>query len=102
MKVRLVPPEANGTRSVEIRCSEICFDALIRCIRRIPGASVSMAHENPLTDDASAIVRYKDVDLKLWTPFSDFFIDCAAPGPVFDDFVSYLTNHKVRWWEKFF
>jgi hypothetical protein len=40
-----------------------------------------------MTDDAKATIRYKETTFTLWTPFSDFVIDCSATGGVFDEFV---------------
>ena len=96
-----VNAHADGAKSIVINCNELSFRALLRCIRRIPGTVVTDAAINPMNDDAKATIRYKDATLTLETPFSDYIINCTSPG-VFDEFVSRLRDHKVKWWGRFF
>lgn len=92
--------ETDGTRSVEIRVAEISFRSLIRCLRRLPGVVVTDCVFDPMNDDAKATIHYRDATMSLGTPFSDFVIDCPSPTPAFDEFVSMLREHQVRWWER--
>lgn len=100
MKVRLLGVESDGTRSVEIRSSELSYRALLRCMRGIPGAVVSDTAHDPMNDNAKATIRYKGAVFTLDTPFSDYIINCPAPAVVFDEFVSKLKDYRVKWWEK--
>ena len=76
--------------------------ALLRCIRRIPGAVVSDTAHDAMNDNAKATIRYKETLLTLETPFSDYIINCSSSGDAFDEFVSKLAAHEVKWWEKLF
>jgi hypothetical protein len=102
MIIRTLETESNGTRNVEIRTNELSFPALLRCIRGIEGAMVTDTAHDPMNDNAKASIRYKGAVFTLETPFSDYVISCATPGDSFDEFVSKLKDHKVRWWEKLF
>jgi hypothetical protein len=90
---------SDGVRSVEIRCDEVSFDALIRILRRIPGATVSDVAALPMTDDAKATIHYKDIQMKIVTPFADYHLECASSSATFDEFVGLLRAHQTRWWE---
>ena len=92
----------SGARSVEIPCNESSFDALVRCMRAIPGVLVSDTAHDPLNDNAKATIHYKGAVFTLDTPFSDYWIHCAIPTPYFDEFLSHLKAHRTRWWERFF
>src|SRR5262245_9641301 len=100
MKVEYLGAEGDGTRSVEIRVAEISFGALVRYMRRIPGVVVTEIALNPMNDDAKATIQYKGVTMTLGTPFSDFVIDCPSSSQTFDEFVSMLRAHEVRWRDK--
>lgn len=99
MNIKPLGTESNGTRSVEIRSNELSYRALLR---GIPDVVVTDAAHDPMNDNAKASIRYKDATLTLETPFSDYIINCAAPSGTFDEFVSKLKEHKVKWWEKLF
>ena len=71
-------------------------------MRAIPGAVVSDTASDPLNDNARATIHYHGATFTLDTPFSDYWIHCAAPTPVFDEFVSHLRAYRTRWWERFF
>lgn len=101
MKINPLRTE-NDERSIEIRCNEVSFGALLRCMRRIPETVVTNTSFNPMTDDAHASIRYKDLELTLETPFSDYIIFGPSQDGAFDEFVAKLRDHKVRWWEKIF
>ena len=92
----------GGARNVEIRCNEIPFHALLRCLRRLPGALVSGAVKNPMNDDAQALIRYKNIAIQLETPFSDYVLSCESPGHEFDEVLDHLRSYKTQWWERFF
>ncbi len=100
MNVNYLGTESDGTRNIEIRCNEISFSALVRRMRRIPGTVVTNTSFNPMNDDAYANIRYKDLELTLETPFSDYIIFGPSQDGAFDEFVTKLRDHKVRWWEK--
>jgi hypothetical protein len=102
MNIKPLRIEGDGTRSIEIRCDELSYRALFRCIRRISGAVVTDAAHDPMNDNAKASIRYKDTTLTLETPFSDYIISCTSPSSAFDEFVSKLRGQKVKWWEKLF
>jgi hypothetical protein len=102
MNILRVNTHADGTRSIVINCNEISYRALLRCIRRIPGAVVTDAAHDLMNDNAKATIRYKAATLVLETPFSDYILNCSSPSSAFDEFVSRLGNHKVKWWEKMF
>jgi hypothetical protein len=103
MNIKPLGTESNGTRSVEIRSNELSYRALLRCIRAIPGGVVTDTAHDPMNDNAKASIRYKDAALTLETPFSDYIIiNCAVPSEAFDEFVSKLRDHKVKWWDKIF
>ena len=102
MNIKTLGTESDGTRSIEIRCSEISYRALLRCIRRIPNAVVTHAAHDPMNDNVKASICYKDVVLMLETPFSDYVINCSSASSAFDEFVSKLGDQKVKWWERMF
>jgi hypothetical protein len=102
MKIRHVHNKEGGTRSVEIRANELSFRALLRRIRNIPGAVITDSSHDPMNDNARVSVRYKDKTLVIDTPFSDYFINCAAPSDAFDEFVALLSDKPVKWWERLF
>jgi hypothetical protein len=101
MEIRQLPTESNSTRSVEIQAGTLSYRALLRCIRRIPGAVVTKASHDPMNDDTIMTIRYKDVILTVETPFSDYFISCGSPGTAFDEFVSSLRRYRDRWRDHF-
>jgi hypothetical protein len=101
MEITELSTESDGTRSVEIRAGTLSYRALLRCIRRIPGAFVAETSHDPMNDNTRVKVRYKDVMLTLETPFSDYIINCASPGSAFDEFVSHLRGYRARWWDRF-
>ncbi len=100
MNVRILGTQPDGTLSVEIRCDESSYHALLRCIRKLPGAIVSDATHDPMNDDARAHIRYRDIEVNLQTPFSDYVLDCTSASATFDEFVASLREHQVRWWER--
>lgn len=102
MDVKKLGTEPNGTRSVEIRTNEIGFSALVRHIRRIPGAVVSDVARDPMNDNAKCNITYKDLSLTVETPFSDYVINCRSGGGTFDEFIDRLACQRVKWWERFF
>jgi hypothetical protein len=102
MKIKKLRTESNGNRSVEIRSNEVSYRALIRSIRRIPGAVVIYAAHDPMNDNAKLIVGYKDVTLNVETPFSDYIVNCSSSSDAFDEFVEKLSSYSVKWWERLF
>lgn len=100
MNVNELGTESDGTKNIEIRCNEIGFRALVRCMRKIPGTVVTNTSFDPMNDNAKASIRYKDLELTLETPFSDYIIFGPSQDGAFDEFVAKLRDHKVRWWEK--
>lgn len=100
MKIRHLGTESDGTRSIEIRSSELSYRALLRCIRRIPGAVVTDAAHDPMNDNTKVSIRYKDVNITIETPFSDYIINCTASSGAFDEFVSRLSSYPVKWWDR--
>lgn len=101
MEIRVLGTESNGTRSVEIRSGELSYRALLRHIKRIPGANVTHAMHDPMNDNTEVIVRYKDIILTIDTPFSDYIINCISSSVAFDEFISKLRSAPVKWWERY-
>ena len=102
MKIKYLGNESDGTRSIEIRANELSYRALLRCIHRIPGAVVTDAIHDPMNDNTQINIKYKDVNISIETPFSDYIVNCQSPSGVFNEFVSILNNYRVKWWERFF
>lgn len=102
MKIYHLRTKEDGTKSFEIRCSEVPYHVLLRSIRRIAGAVVINAVHNPMNDDTNMSITYKDVTITIETPFSDYIINCTSCSEAFDEFVTLLSNYHVRWWERFF
>ena len=102
MKIKQLGTERDGTRSVEVRVNEISYKALLRCIRKIPGAIITKASHDPMNDNANIFIRYKDINIIVDTPFSDYIINCNSPCESFDEFISFLENYSIKWWERFF
>jgi hypothetical protein len=100
MKISQLGTESNGTRSFEIRAGTLSYRALLRCIRRIPGAVVTEAAHHPITDDTKISIRYKDITITIETPFSDYIINCTSSSGAFDEFVSKLSSCPVKWWDR--
>lgn len=86
----------------EISCNEISYRGLLRSIKKIPEATVIESSHDLMNDDTFVRIRYKDIPIILETPFSDYIIKCESSDRLFDEFISKLSSHKVRWWEKFF
>jgi len=101
MKIRHLGTESDGSRSIEIRSSELSYRALLRCIHRIPGAVVTDAKHDPMSDNSNITIRYKDVSITIETPFSDYIASCTSSSGAFDEFVSRLRKYPVKWWERF-
>lgn len=101
MIVRQLGVEADGTRSVEIRANQLSYRALLRTIRKIPGAKVLDASHDPLNDNADILVKYRGVTIEIDTPFSDYIVNCLCQGDAFDSFVDALRKYEVKWWERF-
>jgi hypothetical protein len=102
MEIMPLGTESNGTRSVEIRSSEISYKALLRCINGIQGVIVTDTAHDPLNDNTKIILRYKGVVVFIETPFSDYVINCASSSDIFEEFVDKLRRYRVKWWERFF
>lgn len=55
-----------------------------------------------MTDDATAILHYKDFRIDIYTPFSDYWIqrtqDC--PEEIFWEVIAHLESSKTRWWNR--
>jgi hypothetical protein len=102
MKIRQLGAGADGTKSFEIRVNELSYRALLRSIRKIPGAIVADAAHDPMNDNTNITVRYKDATITIETPFSDYIVNCTSSSGAFDEFVSRLNNYPVKWWERFF
>jgi len=103
MNISELGTTSDGARSVEIRCAELPFPALIRCLKAIPGANVREVKQNPMSDDASAKVDFKGCVFEIETPMSDYLIvsrDRHDPE-IWKELLSHLRNYKVRWWERF-
>jgi hypothetical protein len=100
MKLRQLGTQSDGTRSFEIRAGTLSYRALLRCIRRIPGAFVTNATHHPMTDDTKISISYKDVTITIDTPFSDYIIHCTSSSGAFDEFVSKLSSSPVKWWDR--
>lgn len=101
MNIKRLGIDKNGNQSIEIRCSELTFRALLRHIRRIPGAIVTDSAQDPLNDNAKACIYFNGAMLTLETPFSDYVISSTS-STTFEDFISNLEGHEIRWWEKVF
>jgi len=101
MKIKYLGNESDGTRSVEIRAGELSYRALLRCIHKIPGAVISDATHDPMNDNTKINIKYKDANISIETPFSDYIVNCPSPSSAFDQFVSMLSNYRVKWWEHF-
>ncbi len=102
MKITDLGTESNGTRNFMMRTHVISYRALLRCIRRIPGAVITKARHNPLTYGTEIIVEYKDITIKIETVWADNIISCNSSSTAFDEFVSKLSSHKVKLWEYLF
>jgi hypothetical protein len=100
MEIRQLGTESDGTRSFEIRAGTLSYRALLRCIRRIPGAVVTEAAHDPMNDNTKVSIRYNDVTITIETPFSDYVINCTSSSGAFDEFVSKLSNYQVKWWDR--
>jgi hypothetical protein len=101
MNISQLGTQSDGTRSFEIRAGTLSYRALIRCIRRIPGAIVTDAAHHPMTDDTKISLRYKDITITIETPFSDYIINCTSSSGAFEEFISKLNEYPVRWWDRF-
>ena len=55
-----------------------------------------------MNDNTNISIKYKGVSINIDTPFSDYILNCSAPGDTFDEFVSGLERYSVKWWERFF
>ncbi len=102
MKITILSTESDGTKSFEIRTKEISFGALLRCIRKIPGATVSGSAFDAMNDNAKGMVKYKDIELSIEAPFSDYIINCQSTSDSFEEFMGILESYSVKWWERFF
>ncbi len=100
MKITKLGTESDGTRSFEIDTSTISYPALLRCIRRIPGAVITKARHNIITDETEIIIRYKDITITIDAPFSDYIINCTSSSAAFDEFISKLSSYQVKWWDR--
>jgi hypothetical protein len=92
----------NKIKSIVINVNELSLSALIRCIRKIPGTEINSVSVNQMNDDCNIKIKYKDINIFLYTPFSDYILECDNSGDIFDEFVKKLSLYKVRWWERFF
>ena len=100
MEIRRLETESDGTRSVEIRAGTLSYRALLRCIRRIPGSVVADAVHDPMNDNTKISIRYKDVNITIETPYSDYIINCSSSSALFDEFISKLRDCRLRWWDR--
>jgi hypothetical protein len=98
---RRLNAERDGTQSVEIGADQISYRALLRMIRKVPGALVKSAAYDPMNDNARIVVEYRGATISIETPFSDYIVNCSCPSHAFDDFIAVLAEHRVRWWERF-
>ncbi len=101
MKINHLETESDGTRSVEIRSSELSYRALLRCIKKMPGADVIETAHDPMNDNTRVKIRYKNIHIIIETPFSDYIVNCTSSHEAFDKFVAMLKNYQVKWWERF-
>ena len=102
MKVTRLGTSEDGTRRFEIQVGSIPYHSLLRCIRKIPGMVVVSAIGYPKADDAEIKLKYKDVTIKIATPYTDYLIECKSPSEAFDEFIAALSNYKISWWERLF
>jgi hypothetical protein len=98
ISVRNEPPTIQQVAIIE--SGELDFARLVRLLRRIPETTVTGVSRDLMTDDARADIVYRGLKLRLDAVFSDLWIECDQPSPLFDDLVSILRSHRVRWWER--
>jgi len=89
-------------RSVVINVNNVPLKALARCIKRIPNTTVSKFSFDPINDNCDMEIKFKGIKIVLYTPFSDYILECDTPGNVFEEFIENIRLYKVRWWERFF
>jgi hypothetical protein len=102
MKIEQLGIESNGTRSYEIRAGTISYNALLRCIQKILGATITNSSYYPMTDDAQIDIIYKDIVIAIDVPFSDYIINCNSSSNAFEEFISKLSSYPVKWWDRYF
>jgi hypothetical protein len=104
MKITKLNDTQDGVRTIEIRCKDVSYRALIRAIRRLPGATLTKPHHNPLSDDTYAEILFKGRRFFIRTPFSDYHF-CSTencPIEIWEEIVDFLRDHQLHWWEKIF
>lgn len=102
MNIKPLGTDSDGTRNAEIRCNELSYRALLRFIRKTPGAVITDATHDPMNDHTHIGIMYKGVPLTIETPFSDYVLSCSSSSVVFDAFVTSLSKHQVKWWDRWF
>lgn len=89
--------------SIGININSITFKSLLRSLRVLPELKIIEAKQH-INDEAYATFIYKNIEFKLDTPLSDYWIDKPknCPSEVFEEIIHHLENFKIKWWQKIF